>query len=332
MFYLSLLGKSTLKKIPGPILIFGTGGFIGSYCLATLLNYRNDVYGVTRSKKNWRFKVTGIKSSHLIVADVHDSAAMKRLVGRLNPGTIWNFSAYGAYSSQKNVEQIYQTNILGTANILEACMHMKNFPIYLHAGTSSEYGQNSAQPHEDEALVPNSHYSISKVANSCQAVYYGKFLNKPVAHVRIYSAYGPLEESTRLIPRLVQLARHGKYVPFVDAQISRDYVYVQDVLEFYVHLTTHLTPDIYGEIFNLGTTFKTTMRQLALLAKKLFRLKSNPVFGTMHSRDWDTKDWYASMKKTRKILHWKASTHLSEGLKMTRDWQKLVHYDSLFPL
>ena len=76
----------------------------------------------------------------------------------------------------------------------------------MHAGSSSEYGDNAAGPTEDDPLAPNSDYAVSKVAAANLIYFYGKRKGLPCANLRLYSVYGPLEDSSRLIPNLI---RHG---------------------------------------------------------------------------------------------------------------------------
>src|SRR5438093_151347 len=82
-------------------------------------------------------------------------------------------------------------------NILENCEHVK---AYIHAGSSSEYGTNSAGPEENGSLEPNSHYAASKVSASYIIQYYANFKSINALNLRLYSVYGYWEEPDRLIP------------------------------------------------------------------------------------------------------------------------------------
>ncbi len=101
---------------------------------------------------------------------------------------------------------IYETNVNGTVNILESCGEVK---AYIHAGSSSEYGTNSAGPHEGDALEPNSHYSASKVSAAYIIQYYARYKNIPAVNMRLYSVYGLWEEPDRLVPVMIEKARAG---------------------------------------------------------------------------------------------------------------------------
>ena len=76
---------------------------------------------------------------------------------------MFNCLAYGAYSFQTDVSLIYRTNVDLTARIVEE-LQRRGVHRYVHAGSSSEYGDDASGPAEDVPLHPNSHYSVSKGA------------------------------------------------------------------------------------------------------------------------------------------------------------------------
>ena len=140
-------------------------------------------------------------------------------------------------------------------------------------------------------------------------------------NLRLYSVFGPLEDSARLIPNLVRHGLEGKYPEFVNPAISRDFIFIDDVTEAFFDTALNLRPDDYGESFNIGTGCKTTIGQVAKTARKLFDIAAEPSF-TMPERRWDVPDWYANIEKTRERLRWHPSTDFEQGLKHTIDWYK----------
>ncbi len=339
--------RDQIQKIPGPCLIFGAGGFIGFNLLNRILEYRRDVFGVfSNPKKNWRLKIKSPPLLNVVKCDIRERGEVKRLISRIKPQTVINLCAYGAYSSQKDIDRIYQTNFNSTYGLIED-LKMHGFKAYIHAGSQSEYGLNSNGPSEQSKLIPNSHYAVSKAADYYLLKYYGKVENLPVVHLRLYSIYGPWEEPNRLIPTLIRETKKGKLPRFVDPDISRDFVYVDDVIEAMIIVAVRLSSwrefhkskrpigskdaiaspgtvwnlaslqhdRIFGEAFNVASGKKTTIRELAHLVKKLFKIKAKPKFGSMKNRNWDLKDWYGNPNKMQKVFGWKAKTSLEEGLK-----------------
>lgn len=304
-----------IKKIPGPCVIFGAGGFVGFNLLWRILGARKDVFGVfSNPEKNWRIKLKSPPPSNVVKCDIRERGEVERLISRIKPQSVFNLSAYGAYSTQTDIDKVYQTNFNSTYVIVEE-LKKYGFKVYVHAGSQSEYGLNSSGPSEQEELIPNSHYAVSKAACHYLLKYYGKIEKLPVAHLRLYSVYGPWEEPMRLIPTLVNFIKRGKLPLFVDPNISRDFVYIDDAVEAFIAVAAKFTSNYYGEAFNVASGKKTTIKELAYLAKKLFKIKENPKFGSMKNRTWDLADWYGNPAKIQKVFGWKAQISLEEGLR-----------------
>jgi dolichol-phosphate mannosyltransferase len=310
-----------VKALRGPILVLGAGGFVGANLLRMLLKHRDDVYGVVRVLPAWR--LDGVERRHIFEIDLTDLAATRNMVGKLGPATLFDCIAYGAYSFETDYDLIYRTNFTALVQLVEL-LARTNFVALVHAGSSSEYGLKSAGPLETEALQPNSHYAVSKAAASDYITFAGKVRRLPVANLRLYSVYGPYEDVSRLIPNLVAKGMQGAFPPFVDPATSRDFVYVDDVCAAFIMTAAKLTPDLYGESFNIGTGRKTTIAELAEVAQGVFAIKGEPAFGDMAGRAWDLPDWYASPGKAENLLGWTAQTDLADGLGRTAEWLRSV--------
>ena len=310
-----------VKALRGPILVLGAGGFVGANLLRMLLKYRDDVYGVVRVLPAWR--LDGVERRHIFEIDLTDLAATRNMVGKIGPATLFDCIAYGAYSFETDHDLIYRTNFMALVQLVEL-LAQTSFVALIHAGSSSEYGLKSAGPLEHESLQPNSHYAVSKAAASDYIAFAGKVRRLPVANLRLYSVYGPYEDVSRLIPNLVAKGMRGEFPPFVDPATSRDFVYVDDVCAAFIMAAAKLTPDLYGESFNIGTGRKTTIAELAEVAREVFAIKGVPVFGDMAGRAWDLPDWYAAPGKAENLLGWTAQTDLADGLDRTAAWLRTV--------
>ena len=311
--------KQEALKLKGPIFIIGASGFIGANLFHSLRAVRGDVYACSRNpQKSWR--LTNVDSEYLLNVDVTAFEKLKDIINEYRPATVFNLSAYGAYSRQTDAEKIHQTNYLGTLNILKSLTEV-GCSAYVHAGSSSEYGINCSSPLETDELIPNSDYAVSKVSASYLIKYYGKFLNFPAVNLRLYSIYGPWEERDRLIPTLISHCSKGVYPNFADKNISRDFVYVDDCTNAIVKtaLTACITDP--GISLNVCSGIKTTIEDIATIAQKLFDIKANPSFGSMQNRKWDLSEWYGDPKFAEEKIGWKAKTLFVDGLKINTQWE-----------
>jgi dolichol-phosphate mannosyltransferase len=308
--------EDKIKRLQGPILVLGASGFVGANILRALLPYRDDIAGTASRTPAWRLE--GIAAKHVRVADLLIDSSLDALLQNVQPRTIFDCVAYGAYSFETDSDLIYRTNFNFVERLLRR-LHKRNLAAYVHAGTSSEYGNHASGPAESTPLAPNSSYAVSKAAASQLIYYYGKTLGLRCASLRLYSVYGPLEDSSRLIPALVRSGLEGKYPEFVDPSISRDFVYTDDVVEAFVDVSLNLEPDCFGEAFNVGTGRKTTIADCAEISRQLFKISGTPTY-TMPPRRWDVPDWYANIEKVGARIGWRPRTCFEQGLRKTADW------------
>ena len=303
--------------LKGPVLVLGGGGFVGANLVQRLLRARSDVIAVVRSLPAWR--LAGLDSSHLLEVDLTSVAEMRQMVEAVRPRTVLDCSAYGAYSFETDPEVIYRTNFNSLVALVEL-LDKGLLAAFVHAGSSSEYGSNSAGPSEAAPLVPNSHYAVSKAAAALFISYAGKTLGLPIVNLRLYSVYGPLEDASRLVPNLVKHGIEGRYPPFVSPETSRDFVYVGDVCEAFLVAAARVTPELFGDSFNIGSGVRTKIRDLAETAREVFGIEKPAEFGSMQGRAWDLDEWYAAPAKAASLLGWSATTSLADGLRLTADW------------
>lgn len=309
--------ESLARELRGPILVLGASGFVGAHLLRSLLAVRSDVVGTSSREPAWR--LAGLPDAHVATVDLLARGNLTALLDRVQPATVFDCVAYGAYSFEQDNERIYQTNVLFKQQLVEELLR-RRVQCFIHAGSSSEYGAESAAPGEQAPATPNSHYAVSKNAAASLVWYAGHHLGLRCANLRLYSVYGPLEDRSRLIPTLVARAAVGELPPFVEPETSRDFVYVDDVTRAFLCAAVHLRPEHYGESFNIGTGRKTTIRDLAATARRLFGIAAEPAFASMESRQWDTRDWYANPARAEAQLDWKPMVALEDGLQRTAQW------------
>ncbi|WP_234734127.1 NAD-dependent epimerase/dehydratase family protein [Tellurirhabdus bombi] len=308
-----------ILQLKGPIFVFGASGFIGANLFDQIFKVRKDCYALTHdATKAWRLKLLDVPAENVIHCDITSLNSVRETFDHYKPKTIFNLAAYGAYSKQKNVNLTYDTNVTGTVNILETCT---SETVYIHAGSSSEYGFNCTAPKETDRVEPNSHYAVSKVSGAYILEFYARVHNLNTLNLRLYSIYGGWEEPDRLIPRLVEETRKGSLPPLVSPDISRDFVYIDDCVEAFVQAALKVDKTIRGRSYNIATGQKTTMRELVDVAIEEFNIPQKPVWGSMGNRQWDLSDWYGDPTAAETDLGWKAHTSLPSGLRQTANWQ-----------
>ena len=305
-----------IQQLQGPVLVLGASGFIGANLLRMLLRHRPDAYGTSSTASAWRLE--GVPADNVVPGDLLIEQSLTGLLDTVRPRTVFNCLAFGAYSFQTDASLIYRTNVDLTARLVEA-LQQRGVHRYVHAGSSSEYGDDASGPAEDIALHPNSHYSVSKGAAAGLLYYAGKKQGFPGVNLRLYSIYGPYEDSSRLVPVAILNGIAGKPSQFVDPEISRDFLYVDDACEAFFDAALNLPEARFGDSYNIGSGIKTTIGDFARLCQGLFALPGEPQF-TMPARRWDVAHWYANPAKAAADLGWAARTPLREGMARMIDW------------
>ncbi|WP_204105818.1 MULTISPECIES: NAD-dependent epimerase/dehydratase family protein [Spirulina sp. CCY15215] len=302
------------------ILITGGTGFVGANLTRRLLKQGHEIHLFVRPNyQSWR--IQDIKTDlRLHTVNLEDEDALIQRVDRIKPDRIFHLAVHGAYSSQNNLQEIINTNIIGTVNLLQACIRT-DFEVFVNTGSSSEYGYKDYPPTETEWLEPNSYYAITKASATLFCRYIAQNQNLRIPTLRLYSVYGAYEEPTRLMPTLIAQGLKGELPPLVNPKIARDYVYIDDVIEAYL-LAAMMDTGELGAVYNVGTGKQTTLQDVIEIARKVLKIKAKPEWGSMPNRQWDTNVWVADNRKIQSELGWTPYYTFEEGFKKMVNWYK----------
>lgn len=300
------------------IILTGGTGFIGTNLARRLLREGHDLHLLVRPNyKPWR--IEEIKNDvHLHVVDLANAVALNSVVEQIRPDWIFHLAVYGAYPFQSDVQQMVQTNIIGTINLFAACLRT-DFAAFVNTGTSSEYGFKDHAPPETEFLEPNSNYALTKASATLFCRYTAQSQRVHLPTLRLYSVYGPYEESTRLMPTLIRQGLKGELPALVNPDTAHDYVYVEDVVDAYLLAATKPNQEP-GAVYNVGTGTQTSLRKVVEVARRVMGIAVEPKWGSMPNRNWDTSVWVADNRKIRETLGWQPRYSFEKGFPLTVEW------------
>jgi len=293
------------------VLVTGAAGFIGANLVRRLLTDGHEVHGFAHKDTNWRLAAVGLPVYHTTF-EYWD--AIYEYLHEIAPEWIFHLAAYGVYPWQTSIKEMANTNIVGTAHLLKACMEV-GFEAFVQAGSSVEYGFIDHAPDENERVAPNTDYGLTKAI----ATRYAHEVSDSITTLRLYSPYGPYEAPTRLIPTLIEHGLRGELPPMANPDNARDFVHVDDVCDAFIRAASMPHG---GQIYNVGTGVQTTLREVVTVGKRLMNVEAEPVWNTADNRVWDTSVWVANNAKIKEQLGWQPHYTFEQGLQATIDWTR----------
>ncbi len=277
-------------------LITGITGMVGSHLVDYLLDNTDwEIYGFCRWNDDFSNlnhiipRINKKNRVHLLYGDLNDYPSLQEAVSKTKPDFVFHLAAqsYPKTSFSAPLETL-QTNIIGTANLLEAIRKSESEPV-IHVCASSEvFGRVPKEflpIHEEITFHPASPYAISKVGTDLVGRFYGEAYNMKVMTTRMFTHTGPrrgdvFAEST--FAKQIAMIEAGLLEPVIkvgNLDSMRTWADVRDAVRaYYLLVTKNPTP---GEYYNIGGTFSCTIRQMLdyLLSKstrKDIKIETDP--------------------------------------------------------
>ncbi|HXC40146.1 MAG TPA: NAD-dependent epimerase [Burkholderiales bacterium] len=224
------------------VLVTGAAGFIGMHVVERLLARGDEVVGLDNLNDYYEValkearlaRLTGRPGFSFVRADVADRAALAELFSREAPARVVHLAAQaGVRYSLTHPEPYVQSNLVGFANILEACRrHAVAHLVY--ASSSSVYGGNVELPFAEDQPVdhPVSLYAATKRANELMAHTYSHLYGLPTSGLRYFTVYGPWGRPDMTPFLFAGAILRGEAIDvFNHGCMQRDFTYVDDIVE-----------------------------------------------------------------------------------------------------
>ena len=208
-------------------------------------------------------------------------------------------------------------NVGGTVSLLEACRDVDVNRVIL-TSSATVYGKQSTQPvsesMEARPVVP---YAVSKRAAEHYLFTMGRLSGFETVALRVFNAYGPSQSlppvHPPVIPQFMQQALgRGSLVVFGDGTQTRDYVYVDDVVDALISSAT--VDGVDQQIINIGSGEETSLNELIELIGQTAGVKTNVVYNNESSGG--LARLVADVSKARQLLGYRPQTTLSDGLRL----------------
>jgi nucleoside-diphosphate-sugar epimerase len=203
----------------------------------------------------------------------------------------------------------YQTNVMGTVNVLELCRENGCSMTYI---SSYVYGTPQYLPVDEKHPVsPASPYNHSKLVAEDICRYYAQTFGFPVAVLRPVNIYGPGQSNDFLIPTIIRqvLDPSVTLIEVMDLRPKRDYLYIDDFIEVLV-----LTMQTKGfEIYNIGSGYSVSVEEIISVVLKQAKIQK-PYSAKNVERKNEVWDVYNDISKIKRLLNWQPNTPFSSGI------------------
>ena len=296
------------------MLVTGASGFLGAHVVNGLAREGATVHGTRRTPgKLPDFPVAQIAWHDIDLARPNDAGSV---ITDVRPDVVVHLAAYGARGTQRDPQQMFDVNVLGTWSLLQALSRSTRVVM---AGTSAEYGPVSGPAHEDMLCRPASLYGGTKHAAVVLATSFARQFCIPLVALRHYGPFGPGDDPHRVVPTVIAGLIKGDQVALTDGHQLRDFSYVEDHVEAIICAATapNLQP---GAVFNIGTgramTLRTALERVAEIVAGPGRL----VFDAKAARPDDLRHLCADVSTAARDLGFETRIPFDEGVRLTADF------------
>ncbi|WP_394972456.1 SDR family oxidoreductase [uncultured Croceitalea sp.] len=313
------------------ILVTGGAGFIGSNLCEAILKNGNKVVCLDNLSTGKKENIEGLcvyGNFKFIQGDIRNLTDCNKACKGVD--YVLHQAALGSVPrSIKDPITSNQVNVSGFLNMLVASRDagVKRF---IYAASSSTYGDSKSLPKVENIIgKPLSPYAITKYVNELYAEIFNKTYGLETIGLRYFNVFGRKQDSNgayaAVIPKFVnQLINHEPPIINGDGSYSRDFTYIDNVVQMNVRAVVCNDNRAVNNIYNVAYGERTTLNELIEILKEnlsLYDEKINTIkvqFST--KRQGDVPHSLASIDKAKELLGYKPSHNISEGIKEAVHW------------
>lgn len=316
------------------VFITGMTGFLGNELATKLLEKGHQLGTLVRNiatsdrsiASNTESMIRGERKKGVsyYYGDVTDYVNIHDVLTDFKPDVIIHLAAQTsvAYSFTHTFE-VFNVNFLGAVNFAEAARRMlPNLKRFIFSGSVEEYGIQSKFPTKENAeLRAASPYGVAKIAAEKHLKYLYQAYKFPVIIFRNANSYGRKHNHQFVIESMIYQMCQGKSpIKVGDPTPIRDFIFEPDLLAAYVLAVESNNKNLLGESINIGTGKAISIRELAQKIAKITGYKGSIKWNSFPKRALEIPRLQVDNTKARKLLKWKPTVTLDEGLKITASY------------
>ena len=307
------------------VLITGGFGLLGQSLSENLDQRKFNIFVLDKIKNKKRNNFLYNKNLNIIHGDFNDKNFIFNIIKKKKIKIIFHTGAITqVLQSLKNPSETYQTNIMGTLNILESIREIDKNIILIYCSSDKAYGELKSRNYlEDDNLSSVYPYDLSKSCSDLICQSYSKVYDLRIAVVRCGNLFGPGDFNfKRIVPETILNAiENRKLIIRSSGKLVRDYLFIGDAVKAYSLIMNKLIANKKKKllIYNVGSKYNLSVIKLAKLILKLMN-KSYLKPKILNYSKKEIKFQKLNFNKISKELKWKQATSMVSGLEYTIDW------------
>jgi CDP-glucose 4,6-dehydratase len=310
------------------VLVTGCTGLVGSWTVRALLERGAHVVGLIRDAVpgSELIRSSLVERIDVVHGCVEDISLLERTLAEYEIETVFHLAAQTIVGiANHSPLSTFETNIKGTWCLLEAARRSGAVAQLIVASSDKAYGEQRQLPYTEDAPLDGRHpYDASKSCADILALTYHKTYGLPVCVTRCGNFYGGGDLNwNRIVPGTIRSVLFGQR-PVIrsDGRFVRDYFYVKDGADAYLHLAECMAgnPEVLGQAFNFSTEIRVTVLELV---ERLLQIIGSDLQPDIHSSTAnEIVHQYLSASKARRMLAWQPAHTLDTALSETVDWYR----------
>ena len=306
------------------IIVTGGAGFIGSNLVKGLLEMgaKNVIVLDIEVNRNSIYASYGLNSKTVLrLVDIRKRDLLFDVFDSYNPSFIFHLAAEPIVDKAfLNPHAAFETNIMGTVNVLDAARRIKSIKGVIVASSDKAYGKTTKAYDETFPLKGDHPYDVSKSAADLISNTYYKSFGLPVVITRFGNVYGEGDfHLGRIIPDICDAVINKKTLLLrSDGTYVRDYLYVKDVVDGYIFLLKHFKKAV-GEAFNFSSSDSLSVLQLLKKSEKILGTKIDHKI--LNNAKNEIPYQHLNDKKIKQ-LGWKNNYNLEDALQEVLNWYR----------
>jgi CDP-glucose 4,6-dehydratase len=308
------------------VLVTGATGLVGAWLTRDLLAKGSEVVALAR---DWDPQSELIRSGDvnrvtIVNGVVEDLGAVTRALNHYACDTVFHLAAQTQVgAAYRDPYETYESNVRGTYTLLEACRRLgSQVQRIVVASSDKAYGDAAQLPYtEDTRLDAKYPYDTSKLCTDFVTRSYVVTYGLPATIARCGNIYGGGDLNwDRIVPGTIRWLRAGER-PIIrsDGKLTRDYIYVKEVVAAYEALAEHVhRPEVKGEAFNFSA--EKPLSVLEIVAAVAKAMKSDLTPDVRNTAVAEIRDQYLDSSRARQVLGWDSTWTLDNALAETVEW------------